>query len=94
MHDEFWLRYQSSNDVQRCHYDLDLFTVILGGEETTLEDVLEEWYRLKKEQKEAEELIEEYVEEKISETLTDAPLDDPMHHSWDRYLKLANPEMT
>ena len=86
------LTYEESESVTRIHKDVDSFTLVMGEKKVNLEDVIEEWIRLKAEQKKAEELVEEYIEEEIMQTLTDAPLDDPTHHSWDRYLKLANHE--
>jgi len=72
--------------------DLSTVELVLGKEVVVLEDAIDEYLRLKAEEKKAEELVEEYRKEEIEEALADAPLDDPTHHSWDRYLKLANHE--
>lgn len=89
-----WCVYKVSKTKAKIDVEAEEFIVATQEGEINLEEVLDDYLVLKHEEKTASEIIEKYVEEKISETLADAPIDDPMHHSWDRYLELANHGLT
>jgi hypothetical protein len=70
--------------------DLSAVELVLGDEVIVLEDAIDEYLRLKAEEKKAEELVKEYRDNETHLALNDASAQQPDHPAWDRWLKLVN----
>tara|TARA_R100000742_G_C4265496_1_gene83525 strand:+ start:430 stop:708 length:279 start_codon:yes stop_codon:yes gene_type:complete len=82
--------YNSEHEVTVKIEDLSAVELVLGDEVIVLEDAVDDYLRLKAEEKKAEELVEEYKNKEACCALNDAPAQQPDDPTWDRWLKLVN----